>query len=258
MSEVSSTQPEIIIRPCTTFAEFAECVDVQDKVWGYDDSDRIPQRVFMLAYKVGGQVFGAFAGDKMAGFAMALVGYRNGHVYLHSHMLAVLPEFRNAGLGRRMKLAQRNDALARGIDLIEWTFDPLEIKNSWLNITRLGAIVRRYTPDFYGFSTSPLQGGLPTDRLHAEWWLRSQRVEAALSGNPIINEPVAEKIEVSHEIYAWKQTDAERPLAQAAQQRIRGQFLSNFAQSLTVIGYSRNEAGDGTFQLGHWNEDWRY
>ncbi len=107
---------------------------------------------------------------------MALPGYRNGYPYLHSHMLAVLPEYRNAGLGRRLKLAQRDDAIARGFDLMEWTYDPLEIKNAHLNIARLGAISRRYQPDFYGPSSSPLQGGLPTDRLYAEWWLNSPRV----------------------------------------------------------------------------------
>ena len=94
-----------------------------------------------MAQSIGGQVLGAFDGDMMVGFAMALPGYRDGHAYLHSHMLAVLPEYRNAGLGRRLKLAQRDDAIARGFDLMEWTFDPLEIKNAHLNIARLGAIV---------------------------------------------------------------------------------------------------------------------
>src|ERR1019366_5120641 len=113
--------------------------------------------------------------DVLVGFAMALPGYRDGKPYLHSHMLAVLPEYRNGGLGRRLKLAQRDDALARGFDRMEWAFDPLEIKNAHLNLVRLGAIVRRYIRDFYGPSTSLLQGGLPTDRLVAEWWLRAAR-----------------------------------------------------------------------------------
>ncbi len=144
--------------------------------------------LFLLASKIGGQVIGAFtATGLMVGFAMALPGVRDGRPYLHSHMLAVLPEYRNAGLGRRLKLAQRDDALARGFELMEWTFDPLEIKNAYLNITRLGALSRRYAADFYGPSSSPLQAGLPTDRLYAEWWLRSPRVEAALRGEP---EPV--------------------------------------------------------------------
>ena len=154
-------------------AEFERCVEVQLAVWGYSDGDLIPKRVFIVADRIGGQVIGAFDQDVLVGFAMALPGYRDGKPYLHSHMLAVLPEYRNAGLGRRLKLAQRDDALARGFDRMEWTFDPLEIKNAHLNIARLGAIVRRYIRDFYGPTTSPLQGGLPTDRLVAEWWLRS-------------------------------------------------------------------------------------
>ncbi len=160
----------------TTLEQFERCVVLQLEVWGYSDGDVIPRRVFVVAQRIGGQVIGAFDGDTIVGFAMSLPGYRNGKPYLHSHMLAVLPEYRNVGLGRRLKLAQRDDAIARGFDLMEWTFDPLEIKNAHLNIARLGAISRRYQPDFYGPSSSPLQGGLPTDRLYAEWWLRSPRV----------------------------------------------------------------------------------
>src|ERR1700744_2673954 len=138
--------------------------------------------MFLLEMKIGGQVVGACVpGGKMIGFAMALPAYRDGMPYLHSHMLAVLPEYRNAGLGRRLKLAQRDDALSRGFDLMEWTFDPLEIKNAYFNLERLGAIARRYNVNQYGITSSPLQGGLPTDRLVAEWWLKSKRVEQLLA-----------------------------------------------------------------------------
>ncbi len=128
------------IKPLTTLEEFERCVVLQLEVWGYSDGDLIPRRVFLVAQRIGGQVLGAFDGETIVGFAMALPGYRDGHAYLHSHMLAVLPDYRNAGLGRRLKLAQRDDAIARGFDLMEWTFDPLEIKNAHLNIARLGAI----------------------------------------------------------------------------------------------------------------------
>src|SRR5262249_36861865 len=152
--------------------EFNKCVDLQKEVWNFADLDVIPLRMFVVADKIGGQVIGTFDGDELVGFALSIPGSRNGHPYLHSHMLAVRESLRNAGLGRRMKLAQRDDALTRGYELIEWTFDPLEIKNAYLNIEKLGAIVRRYTINQYGYSSSPLQGGLPTDRLIAEWWLR--------------------------------------------------------------------------------------
>ena len=97
-------------------------------------------------------------------------------------MMGVLPEYRNRGVGRLLKLAQRDDAIKTGINLIEWTFDPLELKNAFFNIERLGAIVRRYVPNQYGTTTSHLHGGLPTDRCVAEWHVSSIRVADILSG----------------------------------------------------------------------------
>src|SRR5208282_6800691 len=124
-----------------------------------------------------GQVIGAWDGETLVGFAFSIPGIRNGHPYLHSHMLAVKESHRDTGLGRRIKLFQREDAIAQGYELLEWTFDPLEIKNAYLNLERLGAIARRYNINQYGITSSPLQGFLPTDRLVAEWWLKSTRVE---------------------------------------------------------------------------------
>src|SRR5271156_3699257 len=160
--------------------------------------------MFVVAEKVGGQVMGAFEGKEMVGFALSAPGTRSGRVYLHSHMLAVRKEHRNTGLGRRLKLLQREDALARGIELIEWTFDPLEIKNAYLNIEKLGAIARRYNINQYGITSSPLQGGLPSDRLIAEWWLKSMRVETLLGEgkNPAFHRQA--EILVPAQIYEWK------------------------------------------------------
>src|ERR1700678_2664669 len=211
---------EVRIAPLTALVDFERCVELQIAVWGYSDSDLIPKRAFIVAEAIGGQVIGAFAGEELVGFAMSLPGYRDGTAYLHSHMLAVLPEYRNAGLGRRLKLAQREDALERGIERMEWTFDPLEIKNAHLNIARLGAIARHYLPDFYGPSTSPLQGGLPTDRLYAEWWLRSTRVASMLRGE-IQSTPIVERVTVPYSIYQWKQDIQQRSQAQILQTSIR-------------------------------------
>jgi predicted GNAT superfamily acetyltransferase len=187
----------------------------------------------------------------MVGFAMALPGYRDGKPYLHSHMLAVLPEYRNAGLGRRLKLAQREDALARGFDRMEWTFDPLEIKNAHLNMARLGAISRRYIPDFYGPSTSPLQGGLPTDRLVAEWWLKSIRVGRVLGEIPgEETAAVEERVDVPAAIYDWKRSPDRRKLAQSLQSNNRRTLEAAFARGLAITGYERSPAGDGCFLLG--------
>ncbi len=173
-------------------------------------------------------------------------------------MLAVHKDHRNGGLGRRLKLLQREDALARGIELIEWTFDPLEIKNAYLNIEKLGAIARRYNINQYGITSSPLQGGLPSDRLIAEWWLKSGRVKTLLETGKI---PVFEQrsaIEVPAQIYEWKAVPESRSKAQAVQERNRGQFLRDFEAGFSVLGYERDAAGNGKFLLGSWNESWSY
>jgi predicted GNAT superfamily acetyltransferase len=243
----------IRIESLISLDQFDRCVALEEAVWGYDPADLIPRRMFLLASRIGGQVLGAFADDTLAGFAMALPGYRNGRAYLHSHMVGVLPQYRNLGIARALKLAQRDDALTRGIELMEWTFDPLEIKNAHLNIARLGVIVRRYQRDFYGPSSSPLQGGLPTDRVYAEWWLRSQRVEKVLRGETPQFQ-VADQVSVPAEIYQWKADLAHRDGARGVQARNALALETAFASGLSVLGYQRNERGDGIFQLGIWDE----
>jgi predicted GNAT superfamily acetyltransferase len=243
--------PEIRIVGLDQLAQFERCVELQIAVWGYSEGDVIPRRVFLVAQRIGGQVLGAFDGETIVGFAMALPGYRDGRPYLHSHMLAVLPEYRNLGLGRRLKLAQRDDALARGFELMEWTFDPLEIKNAHLNIHRLGAIVRRYHPNFYGPSSSPLQGGLPTDRLYAEWWLRSARVVARLRGEDSPT-PEVTRVTVPAAVALWKQDVARRTLAIEQQTKNRTALQAAFAEGLAVVEYERDAEGNGAFLLGAW------
>lgn len=249
--------PQIRIERLTELDQFNRCVELQHAVWSYDISGMVTQKVFILASQIGGQVIGAFDGDTLVGYAMSLPGVRNGHVYLHSHHLAVLADWRNVGVGRRLKLAQRDDALARGFELMEWTFDPLEIKNAHLNFARLGAISRRYSRNVYGNSTSPLQGGLPTDRLYAEWWLKSERVKRVLAGGtPDIL--VVEHIDVPVEIADWKTSEATRPKARDVQSQNAAALESAFTHGLAVIGYERNAHGDGRFQLGKWDEDFKY
>ena len=249
---------DIAIRACTTTGDFKACVQLQKQVWNFADIDLIPVRLFVVADKIGGQVIGAFEGSKLVGFVMAIPGSRSGHPYLHSHMLAVSESHRNLGLGRRLKLAQRDDALARGFELIEWTFDPLEIKNAFLNIERLGAIARRYTINQYGVSSSPLQGGLPTDRLVAEWWLKSKRVNALLSGEALPRCKPQLTIEVPAEISNWKASETDRGRAKELQTQNRELFLQAFGNGSAVLGYERDAQGNGKFLLGEWDEEWSY
>jgi predicted GNAT superfamily acetyltransferase len=248
----------VLLRRCHGIEDFRACVALQKEVWNFTDAELVPLRMFVVADKVGGQIMGAFDGDVLVGFALSVPGTRTGHVYLHSHMLAVRKDHRNSGLGRRLKLMQREDALARGIALIEWTFDPLEIKNAYLNIEKLGAIARRYNINQYGITSSPLQGGLPSDRLIAEWWLKSRRVETLLATGKNLPMVAESSIEVPAQIYDWKAAPETRGQAQQVQERNREQFLRAFSRGLAVVGYERDATGNGTFLLGYWDEKWSY
>ncbi len=201
---------------------------------------------------------GAWHGETLVGFAFSIPGIRNGHPYLHSHMLAVKEGHRNTGLGRRIKLFQREDAIAHGYELLEWTFDPLEIKNAYLNLERLGAIARRYNINQYGITSSPLQGFLPTDRLVAEWWLTSKRVETLLSTGKYPSFAQEERVEVPADVSAWKAQPETRQKAADLQLRNRQQFLAAFSRDLACLGYERDASGNGAFLLGRWDEDWSY
>ncbi len=248
----------VTIRKCEALEEMQACFGLQKEVWAFSDADLVPVRLFVVANKIGGHVIGAFDGKDLVGFALAIPGTRHGHSYLHSQMLAVRLAYRNGGLGRRLKLYQRDDALARGFELMEWTFDPLEIKNAYLNIEKLGAIARRYNVNQYGITTSPLQGGLPTDRLVAEWWMKSRRVTAVLNGGRRPDFEPRASIAVPAEIYDWKASASTRSQALEVQMKNREQFTSAFAEGLAVLGYERNRDGIGRFLLGSWDEALAY
>ena len=248
----------VAIRKCETLAEMQACFALQKEVWNFSDPELVPVRMFVVANKIGGHVIGAFEGRELIGFALAIPGVRGGHAYLHSQMLAVRQQYRNGGLGRRIKLEQREEALARDFELMEWTFDPLEIKNAYLNIEKLGAIARRYNVDQYGITSSPLQGGLPSDRLVAEWWMKSRRVEALVGRGQRSKFECRLGIDVPAEIYEWKATTATRERALEVQSRNHEQFIKAFAEGLAVLGYQRDERGSGRFLLGEWEEKWGY
>jgi len=254
----------IRIRSCTGLAEMEACVELEIETWGYDENDVVPRKTFLLAQKIGGQVIGAFdsdispegtaGGEKLVGFALSLPGIKSTQncpvPYLHSHMLAVREPYRNRGLGAQLKWEQRREALSRGIRHMEWTFDPLEIKNAFLNIHRLGAIARTYLVNFYGVSSSRLQGGLPTDRLLAEWELDSPRVHAILEGRPAAVHRIEERIMVPSPTGLWKASAASRERAFAVQQENQQKFLAAFPRGLAVLGFSRDAEGNGVFELG--------
>jgi predicted GNAT superfamily acetyltransferase len=251
-----STDSSIEIRKIESFEEMDACVNLQQSVWQYPDLDLIPRRMFVVARAVGGQIFGAWDGPQLAGYALAIPGTRNGQSYLHSHMLAVSPHYRNRGIGAQLKFEQREDALARGIDLIEWTFDPLQIKNAHFNLEKLGAIVRRYTPDFYGPSRSPVHGARPTDRLHAEWWLQSKRVESLMTGKNLPEYSIKDTVTVTN-IAA---TPNDKTALSAASElelllQVRRRFISAFSTGLVALGFETAHDGTARYLLGVLGED---
>ena len=241
---------EIVVRSCRGLEEFRACVDLQKKIWAEADLEVVPDTLFVVAEQTSGQVLGAFDGGRIIGFTLAMPGLRNGGGYLHSHMTGVLEEYRDRGVGRMLKLFQREEALSRDIRLIEWTFDPLEMRNAHFNLNRLGAIARRYLPNLYGITTSPLHRGLATDRLVAEWYLDSPRVLAALNGELALT-AAAEAIEIPSSLEHWKASDSAQ--VQKLQGRVRERFGEVFAKGYAAVGVART-AHDSAYQLLPWSE----
>lgn len=250
-TELAADPSAIQIRKLETASEMDACVHLQQAVWQFPDIDIIPRRMFLVARAIGGQVLGAWDGNNLAGFALAIPGVRDGQLFLHSHMLAVSPEYRNRSIGVKLKFAQREDALARGIDRIEWTFDPLQIKNAYLNIEKLGAIVRRYSVDFLGKSNSPLHNNLPTDRLHAEWWLRSRRVKSLVEARKLPRCSAKETVIVTY--MRANPGDTLQPSPEAALTallEVRDQFARFFARNLAVLNFEIVSDTEARYLLG--------
>jgi predicted GNAT superfamily acetyltransferase len=245
-------QSYVEIKRLTEPGQFSDAVELQKAIWDFDDVDLLPVRFFIVVSKIGGQAFGAYDGDRMVAFCVAIPGIKRGNgTYLHSHMLGVLPEYRDYGIGRMLKLQQREDALTQGLELIEWTFDPLELKNAWFNIERLGCIIRRYVRNQYGISSSRLQGGLPTDRCTAEWWIATEWAKTAIERRERKRPPIEARISIPNEIARLKREDSQA--ARAIQSAATEQFLTHFEKGLAVVGFERSDAA-GTYLLGAWKQ----
>lgn len=175
----------IDVRRLTTVAEFRQAEDVQRRTWGmHGDTDLVPLHLLLTAHKNGGLVLGAFDGPRMVGYLFGFLGRTAAGDLKHcSHMVGVVPEYRGRGIAPQLKVWQREWTLAQGLDLITWTYDPLESRNAYLNIAKLGAICRTFLPNLYGEIRDDLNTRLPSDRFEVEWWIRSPRVEARLSGD---------------------------------------------------------------------------
>jgi predicted GNAT superfamily acetyltransferase len=171
------------IRDLHSLDDYRAVVALEQEIWGYSDpGDVITVPVFIITVKRGGILIGAFD-DRggMVGFAFSLVGIKDGKPTQWSHMMGVVTEHRRTGLGRALKLAQRERAIASGFELMEWTFDPLQTLNAHLNFSKLGVVCSEYARNVYGESTSALHRGTPTDRFVVEWHLREPHVERRIS-----------------------------------------------------------------------------
>ena len=259
----------ILIRTCAGFDELEACVQMQMETWGYDDSDIIPRKAFLVGAKDGrpghrriryraarrGPEWDA---ESMVGFAMSLPGVKTGknssdgnpQPYLHSHMLAVREGYRNRGLGAQLKLDQRREALSRGIRLMEWTFDPLEIKNAHLNIHKLGAMVCSYCEFLWCilFSTPRWASHRPSCCRVVS---RLERVFRPLEGRPT---PVCDRrthpgscLHLPVEGFP-----AIRSKHLQCRRRIAERFQQAFSRGLAVSRFARDEEGNGVFELGRW------
>ena len=238
--------PRITIRELSTAADYAACVALQKETWGQSFTECVPATMLKIAQQLGGVAAGAFEDDLLVGFVFGLTGLRDRRIIHWSDMLAVRGPYRNRGIGEQLKRYQRSTMLARGVDRVLWTFDPLDAKNAHINFNRLGVYAREYVVDMYGDTSSPLHEGIGTDRLIVTWELASPRVDARLAGQTLaaVN-AAAIRIEIPVDIHALKRADLQH--AKLWRLRTREAFLK-YLPDYVVVGFSRSDAG-GCYEL---------
>ncbi len=182
----TEAEPQAIsIQPIYDVETLARCEQLQQTIWGMEPLDVVPANQLLVAAKNGGLVLGAFTPDgTLVGFSYGFVGLRRGRPMFWSHMTGVLPGLQHLALGYRLKFEQRRFVVAAGLTLMAWTYEPLESRNAYFNLRKLGARATRYHPDYYGPLTDTLNRGLPSDRLEVQWHLTSPEVNARAGGRP--------------------------------------------------------------------------
>lgn len=257
------------IRLLTDYAEFEQCIDFQRLIWGQNFTETVPAALLWVAQRTGGIVAAAFdEADQMTGFVFGVTGYVDGTPVHWSDMLGVHPRARGLGLGQALKRFQRDRLLERGVQHVNWTFDPLESRNAYLNFARLGITASEYIPDCYGRSSSPLHVGMDTDRLVATWELASPRVRSRMEGQhapvaagaiadlPLINagdEPRLDlsaprlRLRIPGDIQALKQEDRRR--AAAWQKTVRQAFTTYFERGYRAVELVRESPATSCYIL---------
>ncbi len=235
----------IQIRECVEFKDLEACVRLQRDVFALPDIEISPLRHLIVTKNAGGFTLGAFAEEKLVGFVLSVPGFLGEEKFFYSHMTAVKIEFQNMHIGAQLKWAQRTRALESGVKFIKWTFQPVQARNEFFNLERLGAIIKAYAPNFYGTDYSTIgesseKIGLDSDRLFAEWRLESEKVKNLASGENFVEsgEPT-QKIEIPSD---WNTLLKENPVkAVAEQSRIKIEFHTAFAMNLVCRSFERND-----------------
>lgn len=238
------TNDRIEIRECTSVVELNECVALQREVFALPEIEISPVRHFIVTRHAGGFALGAFAEEKLVGFVLSVSAFFGNEKFFYSHMMAVKKDFQSFGIGTRLKWAQREEALRRGVTFIKWTFQPVQARNAYFNLEKLGAVVRSYEPNFYGtdYSTSrdqTKQVGLDSDRLFAEWNLDNDKVKRLAKGEEFSEtESVVKWIKIPND---WNSLVAENPeKAVAEQQRVKKEFQQAFTGKLVARTFERS------------------
>ncbi|CAN5229041.1 hypothetical protein BH10ACI1_BH10ACI1_13770 [soil metagenome] len=238
-------KPEIEIRECETVNELGECVQLQRDVFALPEIEISPVRHFIVTKNAGGFTLGAFVENKLVGFVLSVPAILREEQAFYSHMAAVKKEFQSFGIGATLKWAQRKRSLEKGVKYIKWTFQPVQARNAFFNLEKLGAIVREYMPNFYGtdYSTSHEQNGnfgLDSDRLFAEWHLESEKVKVLALGKKFTEKrEVVRKIAIPNNWDMMVKNNIQSAIAE--QNRIKAEFQNAFANGLYCRSFERSE-----------------
>jgi len=224
----------IRIRAIAEQAEMRAVEELQKEVWGIPDLDVVPLTQLVAAKEAGGVLIGAFDGDTLVGFVYGFPSYEHGKLAHHSHMLAVKPAYRNYDLGRRLKFAQRDHVSTQGIELISWTFDPLQSLNAHFNFNKLGVIADRYLADFYGEDAASFLHQTGTDRLWVSWFVSRERRELSAGADQVA-------IEIPSNINALMQHSPEAALQWRS--KTRRAFMEALDAGYIVTSFVRDQNG---------------
>ncbi len=265
------------VRDLTQYEEFLQVREVQQQIWGFAQGEGLYPPMLRTAAENGGTIIGAFDGARLIGFLFGFIGlHADRRIKLCSQTMGILPEYRNRGVAATLKWAQRERVLANEIDLITWTYDPLEAPNARLNLHTLGGVARVYRRNIYGENFGALGKGLPTDRFMVEWWIKSDRVQQRhdrAAVEPIgVDSPIANactgvtgdrritaidlnldapiiRMEIPNDLQAIKKTHM--ALAQDWRAKTRDLFEAYFARGYEAIDFVRAGAVWGPARAAH-------